>query len=167
VIGCLDLDEPKDAKIEGKGALVGLGVAAVVVAGAIAIVLHLSSASKSEVSGSLTIDEGTFQPTVCRSGKIEEDGPHDRPRFYGVDLLGGGGRSVRVLEDPTEGQSVVVIDSGQAPRPVDRSQCARFDVQLRETGELIMEVWGIGGSIDLDCPDVSGQVRFESCYSGR
>ncbi len=153
-------------KIEGKGALVGLGVAAVVVAGIIAIVMHLSSASKSAVSGSLTIDGATFQPTVCRSGKLEDDGPHDRPRFFGVELLGSG-RTVRVLDDPTQGQRVLILDGNGAPRTVDRAQCERFEMQLQETGELIMEVWGMGGSLALDCPDVSGEVRFESCYSGR
>lgn len=147
--------------------MVGLAIVAIALTGAGSLFFYLRSASTSDVSGSLTIDEAPFAPRRCRSGKIEEDGPRDRPRFHGVDLLAAGDRAVRVLEDPAEGTTVLVVDPGEAPRQIDRGACERFEVQVRETGTLIMEVWGMEGSVDLACPDVHGQVRFESCYGGR
>ncbi|MCB9592273.1 MAG: hypothetical protein H6719_06045 [Sandaracinaceae bacterium] len=157
-----------DTKVEGSKALIGLAVVAVVVGLGLGLFVYLSSASESEVSGSLTIDGEAFEPAHCRSGELGEDAPRDRPEFHGVDLLtSSSGRTVRVLEDATEGPRVLVIDPGSAPRPIDRAACERFEVELRETGTLIMDVWGMEGSVDLDCPAVQGNVRFDSCYGGR
>lgn len=147
--------------------LVGSAIVAAVVGAGLALFLTLRSASTSMVSGSLTLGAETFTPAHCSSGRVEDDGPRELARFDGVDLLGSGGRVVRVIDDPASGVGVIVRDEGAAPRPIDRSGCARFDVQLRETGQAIMEVWGMEGSLDLDCPDARGQVRFERCYAGR
>lgn len=152
-----------------KKALIGIGVGAVVLAAVIGVVMHLGSESKSEVSGALTIDGEGFSPLHCRSGRLGEHAPRDQLRFQGVDLIGPSqnARSLRVLDDPAEGTSVLVIDPGEPPRPIDRAACDTFEVELGDTGEMIMDVWGMEGSIELDCPDVSGQVSFAQCYGGR
>ena len=102
------------------------------------------------------------------SGKMGKDGPRDRPEFRGVELLDDAtDRAVRVVEDPVIGTAVLIVEPGSSPQPVERAKCQRFDVTLRETGQLIMDVWGMEGSLDIDCPNMRGSVRFEQCYAGR
>jgi len=146
----------------------GLGAFGVVVVAGLSLVLYLDSESTSVVTGTLTVDGTEFAPRHCRSGKLGESPPPDTPRFDGVDLFvtAGSGRSVRIIEDPTAGTMVLVVEPGEAPRPVDRSACDRFEVDVRDSGALIMEFWGMDGSVDLDCPTVSGQMSFENCYGG-
>lgn len=156
-----------DAAPQTRRVAVGLIVVALALAAGGGLFLYLRSASTSEVSGSLTIGDATFEPRTCRSGKLGENPPRDRLRFHGVELLSPSGQSLRVVDDPASGPSVLILDPGAAPRALDRDACARFEVSLRETGELIMEVWGMEGTLDLDCPDARGQVRFLRCYSGR
>ena len=157
------------AQNQPKNVLIGLGVLAVVGAIAIGIVVHLASESKSEVTGELSVGEDGFTPAHCRSGLLGEQSTHGGLRFRGIDLIAvGTTRVVRVMQDPAEGYRVLVIDEeGAAPQPVDREACERFEVELGETDELINERWGMEGSVDLACPDVSGQVTFAHCYGGR
>ena len=154
---------------QARNALVGCTVVGLAVVAFTAIFLHLDSTSRSTVEGTLTIDGESFAPIYCRSGKIEDDGPRNVPRFHGVDLLisHGEDRSVRVLEDPSSGTAVLVMAPHHVPRHLDTSNCDRFEVELEETGEAIMSVWGMRGSIDLECEGVRGRVSFENCFSGR
>lgn len=148
--------------------LLGVGLFGLIVVGGLGIAAYLDAESTSAVAGTLTIDDVEFAPRHCRSGKLGETPPPNTPRFDGVDLFvsTSAGRVVRIVEDPTAGTSVLVMDPGEAPRPVDRSSCGRFEVDLEDTDALIMEFWGIEGSLDLDCPTVSGQLTFEGCYGG-
>lgn len=156
-----------EAEPNARRVLVGLAVVAVALSAGGGLFLMLRARATSEVTGELTVDGSRFAPQRCRSGKLGDDPPPNHLRFDGVDLFAPDGRTVRVIDDPMAGASVLVIDPGAAPRPVDRAACERFDVQLRDTGELIMEVWGMEGSIALACPDVRGEVRFERCFGGR
>ncbi len=158
-----------DIKIPSRNSWIGPVIVAVVLILGGTLFFYLRSASTSEVSGSLTVDGAPFKPVRCRSGKLGEDGPKDRPKFHGIDLLTSSerGRGVRVLEDPNAGTRVLLMKPRAEHRTLDRAKCKRFEVELRETGSLIMEVWGMEGSVDLDCPTVKGRVVFASCYGGR
>ncbi len=161
---------PEDeTKIPSRNSWIGPTIVAVVLILGGMLFFYLRSASKSEVSGSLAVDGASFKPLRCRSGKLGEDAPKDRPEFHGIDLLRASDRgpSVRVLEDPTAGMRVLLMKPGAEHRLVERAACKRFEVKLRKTGSLIMDVWGMEGSVDLDCPDVKGKVTFTSCYGGR
>lgn len=152
---------------QGSGALVGLGVVALVAGVGIAIAVHLSHESTSAVTSALTLGSETFAPIRCRSGLIGDDGPRDRPHFRGVELVSASGDVVRVLEDPSEGRRVLAVPHGGDPRAIDRSACERFELELRDTGESIGSVWGMEGELALECPEARGTVRFERCYGGR
>lgn len=141
----------------------GLGVVAVVIAIGLAIAAHLRNESKSEVHGELTRDETRFVPTRCRSGKTSRD----ELRFEGVELLADRGPTVRVLEDPREGRTVLWIPEGGDPMPIARESCSTHTVELVDTEESIGGVWGLGGHVELDCPEIRGRVEFNRCYSGR
>jgi hypothetical protein len=140
---------------------------AVLGAGA-ALFFGLRGAAKSEVVGSISVGGETWQPDRCQSGKLGETPPAGRTRFDGVDLYSAAApqRRVRVLEDPTEGKVVALRDGGPKPTVLDPSQCSTYSVELTDTGTLIMETWGIEGSIELDCPELQASVQFSSCYNG-
>lgn len=153
---------------ETRRPLMGLAIVGIVVIAGFAFFMFLKARSTSNVSGALTIGQQALETHRCRSGKMGKDGPRDRPEFRGVELLDDAtDRAVRVVEDPVNGTAVLVVEPGSPPQPVERAKCQRFDVTLRETGELIMEVWGMEGSLDIDCPKMRGSVRFERCYGGR
>lgn len=141
----------------------GLGVVAVGITIAIAITAHLRSESKSEVRGELTRGDTSFAPTRCRSGKTSRD----EARFEGVELLADRGPTVRVLEDPRDGRTVLWIPEGGDPTPSARESCTTHTVELVDTEEAIGGVWGLGGHVELDCPEIRGRVEFHRCYSGR
>lgn len=151
---------------KGTSPLVGLAVVAVIAGIGVAIAVHLHTASKSRVSGTLTIDGAPFSPTRCRSGKGRDTRSSDRLRFDGVDLLAASGPVVRLMNDPAQGRVVLIVPAGGDPERVDRAACGRYDLQLRETGEAIFSVWGMEGSVELDCPRVTGSVQFGSCFDG-
>jgi hypothetical protein len=53
-----------------------------------------------------------------------------------------------------------------APITIDRSACEKFNVKLEETGEMILDHWGLEGELHLDCPGLVADLRFTSCYGG-
>lgn len=163
------MDDDPAPELPRSGPKVGLVIFFVVIVALLALFLWLRAASTSEVRGALALDAGELAPDRCRSGNLGEDAARDRARFHGVELFAAARpeRSVRVLEDPVEGPLVLVNEPGAAPARVDRSACARYDVTLRSTDQLIMDVWGMEGSVDLDCPGARGRVTFEACYGGR
>ncbi|MCA9613891.1 MAG: hypothetical protein H6724_17135 [Sandaracinus sp.] len=150
------------SQASNKNPLVGLGIAAVVLGIVLAVAAHLSHESKSEVHGELTLGETRFAPTHCRSGNTSRD----ELRFKGVDLLGDHGLVVRVLEDPRDGRQVLTIRDDGDPTLVPRESCTTHTVELVDTETSINGIWGLGGHVELDCPEVRGRVDFERCYSG-
>jgi len=107
-------------------------------------------------------------PDRCESGILSEDAPRTRVQFHGVDLFASRSPELRVraLEDEVQGLRVIVRREGSAPVEVDRAACQTFDVQLHETGAMILDHYGLQGSLRLDCPDITADVHFASCYDG-
>jgi len=146
--------------------LVGMLIVPVLVIGGYML---LKRGSKSEVSGSIQLGKATpFEPNRCESGVLSEDAPRSRAQFHGVDIFQSEKpkRRVRVFEDPEKGEVVTLRTDGEAPVVVDRKACSKFEVQLKETGSMILDHYGLEGALVLDCAEVVADVKFASCYDG-
>jgi hypothetical protein len=131
--------------------------------------MALKASSKSEVSGSIQLGkEAPFAPDRCESGILSEDAPRSRPQFHGVDLFEATHpkRRVRVFDDPEKGEIVTLRTGGAAPVVVDRPACKVFEIQLKESGAMILDHYGLEGTLKLDCAEIEADVQFASCYDG-
>lgn len=128
----------------------------------------LVEGSKSEVSGTLRLGEETLQVDRCESGVLGKDASASRARWRGVDLFAAAdpARRVRLIDDAEKGELVTLRRGDAAPVTIDRNTCARFEIQLRETGAVVFDHHGMEGSVDLDCPAIVGKLAFASCYDG-
>ena len=130
--------------------------------------MALRNSSKSAAAGTIELAEEAIAVDRCGSGLLDEDAPRSAVQFHGVDLFAAAhpNTRVRVLEDPSRGTLVSIRRGDAAPVEVDRAACEIFEVTLHETGAMILDHWGLEGSLRLACPDVSADVTFSSCYDG-
>ena len=128
----------------------------------------LVEGSKSEVSGTLRLGDETLAVDRCESGVLGKNAPATRPRWHGVDLFAASdpARRVRLIDDPEKGELVTLRRGDEVPVTVDRTTCARFEIQLKETGAVVFDHHGLEGSVDLACPAITGKLSFASCYDG-
>ena len=101
----------------------------------------------------------TLVPTACRSGQ--------RMGFHGV-LLGvpdDDEHLVRVARDPATGALVVSARKPGTDQVGVFSGCD-LEGELHQTNTSVNEIWGMEGSISIECPDddFSGQATFSDCY---
>ncbi|MCB9677731.1 MAG: hypothetical protein H6737_21675 [Alphaproteobacteria bacterium] len=130
--------------------------------------VFLSDRAKSEVHGTIRVGDTTFAPDRCASGVLSEDAPRSQPQFHGVDLFARAhpSRRLRVFQDPAQGDVVALRDGDAAPVVVDRAACERFEVRITALDEMLFDHWGLGGSVDLACPEVEAKVAFSRCFGG-
>lgn len=129
----------------------------------------LKERAKSEVSGSIRLaDKREFTAVRCGSGLLSEDAPRSSAQFHGVDIFSASSPELRIrgYEDTEKGMVVTLRYDNGAPITIDRSACKKFNVKLEETGEMILDHWGLEGELHLDCPELVADLRFTSCYSG-
>jgi hypothetical protein len=129
----------------------------------------LRQGSKSTVSGTIQLgEEPPTSPNRCESGVLSKDAPPTRAQWHGVDLFDAAhpARRVRVIDDPEKGGIVTLRDGDAAPIVVNRDACKKFAIQIRDTGHMIFDHYGLEGAIDLDCSELVAAVKFESCYDG-
>lgn len=140
------------------GAALALAIPALI-AGIIGVFIV---ATNTEVSGrfqaSGELGSWTFQPDGCISGQ--------REGFGGVVLTAStdSSRQARIVQDPVRGSLVVMASSGQPNRVFDGKACKRFDVNVRRTNTSINDIWAMDGNVAIECGDLTGAVKFETCH---
>ncbi len=117
-----------------------------------------------EVSGhfestSEALGAWTLAPDRCRSG--------EPLGFHGV-LLGAEGDDdhwVRVARNPASGETVVSAAKPGTDQVGVFSGC-KVDSQLHRTNTSVNEVWGMEGSVSIECPEdgFSGTATFANCF---
>jgi hypothetical protein len=129
----------------------------------------LQEGSKSTVTGTITLGEGeAMSPDRCESGVLSKDAPATRAQWHGVDLFEAARptRRVRLIDDPEKGKIVTVRFGEDAPIVIDRASCTQFAFEVRETGQMIFDHYGLEGTIDVVCPGLTVKAKFASCYDG-
>ncbi len=143
------------------GAVAGVGLAVLLPVAGVALFVFMAS---SEASGTLTArgeaGEWQFVPDDCRSGQLSG--------FQGVELTSDKDRSrvIRVVKDAVRG-NLLITEAQGAPQPsvlADSASCTRFEFRFRRTSTTINDVVVVEGDAQLDCPNVSGNLKFEGCH---
>jgi hypothetical protein len=164
-LGLVDFEVEGELNVEGKspaGASSGAALALlipVLIGGFIALFVMMTS---TEVSGRLqasgALGSWSFQPDHCSSGQ--------REGFGGVVLTASGHpeHAVRVVRDPVRGDLVVVVSQGQPNHVLDGKACKSFVANVNRTNTSINEIWAVDGSLTLECSELTGSVKFETCH---
>ncbi len=158
------------SKISNNLWMVGTGVGllaatmAVVAPDALGGMISSGLGLDAEVSGQFEstnpeLGEWTFAPNACRSG--------EPMGFHGV-LLGAvddDQHFVRVARDPATGKTVVSAAKPGTDKVAVFDGC-EVDSQMHRTNTSVNEVWGMQGSVTIECKDdgFTGTATFANCY---
>jgi hypothetical protein len=155
----------EDVNVDGKqpsGAGSGAALALVIPVFVVAMVGLFLFAASAEVSGRLSasgvLGSWTFEPDDCNSGQHEG--------FGGVTLKASSqrGREVRIVRDPVRGNLVVVAVQGKPNHVISAESCPRVVINVHRGNTNINDVWTQDGNATLECPELSGSVKFEGCH---
>jgi hypothetical protein len=128
------------------------------IAGVVALFFFIA---RTEVSGRLqakgALGNWTFTPDDCASGQ--------REGFGGVVLSSSReSKELRLVRDPVRGNLLVVVTPGQPNQVLAGEGCARFQAIANRTDTSINDIWVVQGSLSIDCPDLSGSLKFDGCH---
>ena len=149
-------------------ATVTLGIAVVVVAaiGAGAGVM-MARRARETVGGSVhangtSVGSFSFRPNDCASGQAFV------PGFFGVDLRGEGGYSMRVLGTGDKARLWLYSQGGaHGSIAIDKPNCSRWDVGVDWAHVTVNRVKTVSGHVRVACRagggTVSTDVVFERC----
>jgi hypothetical protein len=147
----------KPAPGAASGAVLALLIPALI-AGVVALFFFIA---RTEVSGRLqakgALGNWTFTPDDCASGQ--------REGFGGVVLSSSReSKELRLVRDPVRGNLLVVVTPGQPNQVLAGEGCARFQAIANRTDTSINDIWVVQGSLSIDCPDLSGSLKFDGCH---
>lgn len=120
----------------------------------LAALLLCTAACTAEITAALNVDDGSFVPTSCRAGQLNG--------FAGVDLIDAGGRTLRLVQTPTNEPNAILLGD----QTVDFGVCGSLSVE-RQTS-TVNDITNVMGEAKLDCEaeghKVSGTVTFKNCH---
>jgi hypothetical protein len=154
-------DQPVQGELSAAEDLKGLGALGLVVPLAVgAVLLGFMNVASSEVAGELQAsgDQGAWSFTAddCASGQ--------REGFAGVSLSSSEStRTVRLVNDPIKGKLLVVAEQGGDNRVIDGTSCSKFQLDAGRTSTVVNDIWVVEGQLNVQCPDIKGQVQFSGC----
>jgi hypothetical protein len=127
------------------------------IVGALMVFFQLTTA---EVSGTLkssgALGSWSLTPSECTSGQHEG--------FAGVSLSSEQSPTViRIVSDPMRGDVLVVVRPGTKNVVLDGTSCSRFQLRSHRTDTNVNEIWLVDGSLEVNCPELSGAVTFSGC----
>lgn len=104
-----------------------------------------------------TLGSWTMSPDTCEAG--------GRRGFHGVTLWASGSpeRTLRLVSEPSGAQVVTIFEEdGRVQVPLD--DCEEASLILEQTSTRSPDgVHNMRGSVELDCPTLSGHATFEHC----
>ena len=119
-----------------------------------ALLLALSGCQP-EFGGSVSVDGKPFEPSECRSGQANG--------FAGVDLIDEGGRTLRIVQSPTNQPQAILILGSQT---LDLGTCG--SLTLARQNSTVNDITNVEGSATLSCKandhSVEGTVSFKNCH---
>ncbi|WP_106393184.1 hypothetical protein [Enhygromyxa salina] len=123
--------------------------------GLLAALLLSTTACVAELGGALKVDGESFTPTSCRAGQVNG--------FQGVDLIDESGRTVRLVQTPTNQPNAILIAGQQV---IDLGVCGTMSVE-RQTSS-VNDVTNVMGEATLACEaeghSLSGTATFKNCH---
>lgn len=124
------------------------------IAGLVALLVGLGGC-RAELSSEVKIDGESFQPTSCRSGQANG--------FAGVDLIDNAGRTLRIVQSPTNQPQAILIAGQQV---VDVGPCGTMALQRQNS--TVNDITNVMGDATLKCEadghTVEGAVSFKNCH---
>jgi hypothetical protein len=122
------------------------------------IALVLAAGCTNKLEGDVQLDGASFTATSCRSGVAFG--------FAGVELHDGGGRRIRVINDPITGTVRVALFAGAAGRGEDLGTCAALD--QRPQSSTVNGLQNQEGTVSFHCDTgphkLSGNLTFKNCH---
>lgn len=108
-----------------------------------------------ELGGDVKVDGEAFTPTECNSGQLNG--------FAGVDLIDNGGRTLRIVQSPTNQPQAILMAGNQV---ADLGPCGTMT--LNRQNSTVNDVVNVMGDATLDCEveghSVKGSVTFKNCH---
>jgi hypothetical protein len=113
-------------------------------------------AACTSVHSNMTINGRLFGPDHCKNGEEEE--------FFGVDLKDERGMQLRLVANPDETVTVVVIPDGA--QPYAATGCAHLNLDRGSNDKS--GHYEVSGDAYVDCVagpyEVRGSTSFDNCY---
>lgn len=121
----------------------------------VGLLLSTTTGCTAELTSALKVDGESFVPTSCRSGQLNS--------FSGVDLVDDQGRTLRLVQSPTNQPNAIVL-AGQGA--VELGNCGSMSVTRQNS--TVNDIANVMGEATLECEvdghSVSGTISFKNCH---